>query len=341
MKKKMEIDFLNTIFCLLVIFIHVMSAPVTELDRGNLLYVAAFVPWRLSAFVVQGFIFLSGLKLFLGFTPGRDIDYGEYYTSRLKKIVLPYIICVILYYVYFCRNGYFENPGVIQLTGYIINGTLVSHFYFVIIIVQLYLLRPVWEVCIARGNPVVLLIVSAAVTMILPRLAHGFLYNDRIFTTYLIYWIGGCLAGAYYENFCDWAKKRLGVLAAVFAAAVVCEGALSFVGMTGRMNVGYLEEMHLIYCVCAILFTYSIALKAGEFAMHSRILREINGASYYIYLIHCLFIYIINDAMARFGGLSVSEKFCIRAVFTYTISVLVCAAYVNLAKCIKKRLKKA
>lgn len=97
MNKKYEISFLNTLFCVLVIFIHVVSAPVTDLEKGTAAWTAVFVPWRLSAFVVQGFIFLSGMKMFLN--TGRKIDYKKYYLSRFKKN------CCAIYFVcmYFLR----------------------------------------------------------------------------------------------------------------------------------------------------------------------------------------------------------------------------------------------
>ena len=65
MQRKNELSSMNIVFCLLVIFIHVSSAPVTGLSKESWQYAVFFVPWRLSAFVVQGFIFLSGLKMFL------------------------------------------------------------------------------------------------------------------------------------------------------------------------------------------------------------------------------------------------------------------------------------
>lgn len=328
MKKKTEIDFLNTLFCLLVIFIHIMSAPITEIDTASPMYRAVFVPWRLAAFVVQGFIFLSGMKLFLNYTPGRYVNYGRYYVSRLKKIVLPYILCVILYYIYFCRNGYVSGK-ITELGGYIIKGDLVSHFYFVIIIVQLYFLRPLWEWAMKKYKPGFLILSAAAVTFAVPHICGGFAYKDRFFATYLVYWIGGCAAGAYYDKFKKWSECRFGMLAALFAVAAVCEAVISYTGMVKKINMPYIEEMHIVYCMCAVMFAYSVALKIGGKIMRSKSFDKINAASYYIYLIHCLFIYVANDFMARMGGFSVKREFIIRAAFTYIASVAVCMAYVR------------
>lgn len=61
-----ELSYLNLTFCILVALIHILSEPVSSLDRSSLQYFVVMIPHRLSSFVVQGFIFLSGLKLCLG-----------------------------------------------------------------------------------------------------------------------------------------------------------------------------------------------------------------------------------------------------------------------------------
>ena len=83
MKKKTELSFLNVFFCALVILIHVLSAPVTQLEKQSVQYALVFFPWRLSAFVVQGFIFLAGLKMALGFS--KPVKYGKYIKSSKWK----------------------------------------------------------------------------------------------------------------------------------------------------------------------------------------------------------------------------------------------------------------
>ena len=60
-KRLAELSYLNLLLCLLVIFIHVSAEPVSRLNRDSLQYLVVVVPWRLSAFVVQGFFFLSGV----------------------------------------------------------------------------------------------------------------------------------------------------------------------------------------------------------------------------------------------------------------------------------------
>ena len=54
-----EISFVNVVLCLLVMWIHICSVAVTGPLGKNISFFGVYVPWRLSAFVVQGFIFLA------------------------------------------------------------------------------------------------------------------------------------------------------------------------------------------------------------------------------------------------------------------------------------------
>ena len=102
-QRKQELSLLNIVLCMLVIYIHVSSVPVSQLQKGSWQFAVIVILWRLSAFVVPGFIFLSGLKLFLN--KSQHIAYGNFYLRRLMTIVIPYILWVVIYYLYFVYNN--------------------------------------------------------------------------------------------------------------------------------------------------------------------------------------------------------------------------------------------
>lgn len=328
MNRKNELSFLNIIFCLLVIFIHVVSAPVTQLDKGSLQYAAAFVPWRLSAFVVQGFIFLSGLKMFLG--TRKKVDYKKYYTKRVQKIVIPYVFAVILFYAYFLWRKYF-GFNASDLFGYIIKGDLVSHFYFVVIIVQFYILRPLWERMIEKVRPRVAVILSILIMFLCKYLFQEFAYNDRVFTTYVFYWVCGCYAGAGYERFAAWIDKRKRYLVPGFFAVAIIEAVASYAHFTGG-RVPFIEELHFVYCVAAIAFAVALSLVFKEKIMGIKLFKKIDSVSYYIYLIHPIFIFVSDQCFENLGISDIGAAFLIRAAITYVGAISVCIAYSEIKK---------
>lgn len=318
-----------------MIFIHVVSVPVTEFEKGTAEWTAVFVPWRLSAFVVQGFIFLSGMKMFLN--TGRKIEYKKYYLSRFKKIVVPYIFCVCIFYAYFCRHEYFgfSSRG---LAVYILSGSLVSHFYFVIVIVQFYFLRPVWQkmlnnvsagIAVAAATAVTLYALFFQQTVVSYIIKKDFIFNDRIFTTYIIYWVLGCYAGANYEKFLT-AIKNIKPIAMEFFAVAVLEMVLSYIHFSGMKSIGFLELVHVVYCVSAIAFFGAVSLKIGERIMKIKLFAGVDRLSYYIYLIHPLLIIAADDKMNQSGVSSSAIALVLRTVVAYIGSFVLCMIYQQL-----------
>ncbi len=333
MKRKNELSFMNTAFCLIVILIHVLSAPVSGTDRQSAAYAVFFLPWRLSAFVVQGFIFLSGLKMFLG--KGEKSDFIRYIISRVRKILLPYIFTVCLFYVYFLWRGYFEFD-IKALAGYAVKGDLVSHFYFVIVILQFYLLKPVWKKMIRYMPPKTALVLALAVNIVASLFGGGFEYSDRLFTTYIFYWVSGCFAGDHYDEFLRYISRKKRGIVCVFAIAAIFEAVYSYVHFT-RVNLMFAEQVHFLYAVLAIAFSAAAAQMFGEVVMKIGLFRRIDGASFYIYLIHPLIIFEADRLMGGYAHFTHASAFAVRATVTYTVTIALCTAYVSIKKLSRQR----
>ena len=332
-----ELSILNVALCLIVVFIHVSAKPVTELDKNTWQYVAVLVPWRLSAFVVQGFVFLSGLRLFLG--KSVDRPHHKFLGNRLMHIFLPYIVWVIVYYIYFCLKGYL-TPRITDLLRYIAFGDLVSPFYFIVIIAQFYILLPLWKKLIKKTNPVVLVVLSTVLTIlfrqnlpdILSDLIPGFTfrYNDRVFTSYLIYWILGCYAGANYEAFKKVLSDNRLIITVFFCIAALGNAFLSLLSFSGMKYISWLENVHLLYCVSAVaFFSMSAVLLAGKIqhASGARLagsIKKVDRISYGVYLSHSLVIFITDGILTRINITSIGISYLIRfcAVYTLTIGLL-------------------
>ena len=334
MIKKAELSFLNILFCALVILIHVLSEPITHLEKESLAYAVVFFPWRLSAFVVQGFVFLAGVKMALGFA--KPIKYIEYVKSRFFKVVIPYIIWAFVFYICFVVRGHFEF-SFSDLAGYILRGDLAAHFYFVITIVQFYFLRPVWKIMTERIKfPIAVLmtvIIMVMSELLLPKLLES--YTDRVFTTYLIFWVFGCYVGANYECFKKASEKNVKKIIAVFFTVFILEALLSYISFTLK-PISYINTVHTVYCVCAVLFAVAFSLRFGERLMKNRLLRKIDASSYHIYLAHPLCIVLINKIMRETGINSLGVSLVLRAFFVYSASIAGCLVYTKLIR--KKKL---
>ena len=318
-KRRTELSCLNLLLCLLVIFIHASSEPVGRLLRDSWQYFAVMVPWRLAAFVVQGFFFLSGVKLCLG--AKEPFDTLAFYRRRLRTVVLPYLAAVFLYYCWFVRIGYFPF-SLRALARYAVVGDLVSPFYFVVTIVQFYLLAPLFLRAAKSVFPPVLLTGSFAVMMLCWKgLGQGFAYTDRLFTTYLFYLVLGCTAGVHYEAFCAFLRRRTLPLCALWAVLA----AVDIAGFSGRVLglVPWNEWLHTAYCIAAILACAALCLRLGQRSV-PRWIMAMDAVTYPVFLCHSFFIFWLNDKLTAWGVTSIAVRYAARLAFVYPVSFALC-----------------
>lgn len=319
---------------MLVIFIHVSSQAVTGLEKGSAAYGLVFTLWKLSAFAVQGFLFISGIKMILSIKAKEKFSYPKYLWGRFKSIVVPYLLWVLIYYIYFCSIGYFPFKAS-DFIGYVIRGDLVAHFYFVITIVQFYLLAPLWIKAAEKANACAAIVFGLFVTLLLGQWLP-FAYNDRVFTTYIFYWIIGIFAGTDYEKFIETLKKNRAFILIVF---VISGSADVYFSMNGWY--GFNETLHVLYCVSAIMSMYIIAIalcKVLPKFFESKFFSTLNSSTYYVYLSHCLLIFILNDKLPKAGISSIKGQLISKAIIVYTVTISLSMFYVVLKKYVKKLL---
>ncbi|MBQ1948080.1 MAG: acyltransferase [Clostridia bacterium] len=339
-KRRTELSILNVLFCLLVILIHIISYPVSAFLPGTAKYTAVMLPWRLASFVVQGFVFLSGVKLFLN---GKEQKgYIPYLKGRLKGIIVPYILCYAVYYAYYMiRYGY---PMDILFFGrHFLLGSLVCHMYFIPLLFQFDLLFPVWKRLVGKVSGVVFVPFAIVLTLILesylPTMLSAFfpqvnfIYNDRLFTTYVSYWLIGCYVGKNYDAFSDILKKNFKALSVIYGFVTVLCVLFSYMAFNQFAYVPYMNLWHSVYCLTAIVFLFALAKKIPD-SIWARVplATDIDKASFYIYLWHMLVLLLTNDVLDRLGIVAQAPGFLIRCVAVYGITIFMCVLYTRIKK---------
>ncbi len=349
MTKKHELTLASLLYMMLVIFIHIAAEGVSNARTDSLPFVLLCSAHRLSSFVVQGFLFLSGVKLFL---PRKNdtFSYPKFYLSRAKRVVLPYLAVFALFCVYFTVTGiltpdlpYFLREG--------LTGGLVGHFYYVAIMCQFYLLIPLWRFAVQKCSPLLCVLVSF-VTMNLcrahlpevVRLLTGFelTLNSRLFTTYLFYFVCGIFCGTHYDRFTEFLDKRHAELTALCMVTGVLDCVLILVIRRGLYYPTWGDDFHVLYCTAAILCTLSYAKKLADIhptLAETMFIRHLTNASYNVYLIHPLFIYELDRRMNFAGITSLTGRLVLRAAVVYTVSLGGCVLW-EILKWKLKRLKK-
>jgi peptidoglycan/LPS O-acetylase OafA/YrhL len=329
-----ELSYLNVLFTLMVICVHIFSEPITKLDRASFQYFAIFAPWKLFQFVTQAFVFLSGLKLFI---KKRDrFDIKGFYLARLKRVLLPYLAWVVIYYAYFVGIGWYKF-SFSELLHYIIFGDLASHFYFVIIIIQLYLLTPLlarlFKVCSPWLLSIYAFFISLLLGEFLPQILGfispeiAFAYNDRLFTTYLFYFVIGAAVGTSYEQVKAAIRRAKVSVYTAFVLFALLDLVLSYLNSCGRIYLYWGYSLHFAYCVCAIAALLCFASGFAEkHPVPALPVRLADASSYMLYLSHILVIfagrYFIIDRLSTDIGVRFDITLAILALYV-VLSVMI------------------
>lgn len=326
MEKRKEIDLVNVILCLLVMLIHILSKAVSALDRTSLQFAAVFIPSRLSSFVVQGFIFLSSLKYFMKISES-EFNYGRFLVSRIKTIIVPYIIWNIIYYFALMKLGYFIfNP--LEIIKYIFTGNMISHFYFVVVIAQFYILMPLWIKLVNNISGKILIPVSLILMISFGQYwGTSFQYNDRIFLKYIFYWICGCYAGLNYNKVINFIKNKKIIITVIFIITACVDSVLTWFNMAGFANIRGLENIHIVYCTLAIIFIFTVSLWKSNKIVDRKIFGVINRQSYNIYLSHCLILYYADWFASLYMSVSNGGILIFRGLCCLGVTIVAWGAY--------------
>lgn len=129
---------------------------------------------QLARFSVPMFLILSGFLLFQSDLNSRFLPRPVFYRKRFDKILLPYIIWTIFYslVLHYYFNG-LQNLHMVlpDLVRHLFLGNGFTHLYFVVIIIQLYLLYPFIRKAF-QARPSLFLSLSLIVTVLCQSLLY-------------------------------------------------------------------------------------------------------------------------------------------------------------------------
>ena len=335
MKKIPEIFTFGTLAPIFVIVAHanVMSIPYFTDD----FYLVTYLVFRLLSFVVPAFIFASGLKLSRKYADDSiKLNYFQFLGSRLLKIYLPYVFWVAAYYFYFINRGLLAFNWQ-ELLIYIGNGQLVDHLYFVVAIMQLYLLFPLILRFCKKTTPIIGILLTLPLTIA----GRIMLDSSAWFLSHIIFFVLGCYAGAFYDEFLNWLKRLRFLL---YPSYIVVAGAhlfMSFQHSIGNFNYEHRHTMTVVFCALSILVFYHICVILNNSAKkreHGGLLaRNLSSASYYVYLSHILVLLEVQRRLAYFGAFDSLHRYLIMLAIGIIVPFAVFVPYVKLKQMLFKK----
>jgi len=359
-----EIDILRGLTFLAIVMQHTLACFMYSPGIGKAPAVASALLLTLVRYAVPMFIFITGLVLFYNHGDNR-LNYGDFLKQRFTQIFVPYFIWTFIYFM--CTNFSLTmiagSPGAVALR--LINLTVAGegyyHLWFMVTILQFYLLFPLFRSIISRNKsrPIITLIICFIVQLLLlcfywyqvpvifdniqsPWIKTLLAYRDRIFISWFFYFILGGFAGLYVEKLRGLFSSIRLVNIMVFLSSLVF--VFSQLMKTGRFDssgafilnnqfTGPLNYMMMLYISSSFIIIYDLSqtifLKHG-FIMKG--LKTFGKYSFGCYFVHAFILHYI-DVWAK---LHINW---LGAISLVIISFLACSALSLMACFLMSRLK--
>ena len=325
-----EIDYMKAICALSVIWIHATAGYVEYSDF-------AYMTNQISRYAVPMFILLSGFGLFLSEKKKRNAPILSFYKKRVDKILIPYILWSLIYFVFANRHQLLATEWTVQaakLAKQLFMGTAFVHLYFLIIMIQLYVLFPLLKKWMEE-KPNAVLVASFLVTLgfhvglyahatqifLLPSLGVPYVI---LFPVWMFYFAMGMYM----------AKKADRVFGIIQHAALgktfwLWLLALVVLVMDSKMTNTFASSTKpstLFYTAISFVFLYKCAGFIQNSTRAEAFFSWFSTHSFFIYLLHPLIIsvlaqYFPSTFTEEFGVyLMLAIAICISLVVTYLCS---------------------
>ncbi len=316
MPKRDEISVFNIVCILAMVLVHAVSG-IENAFTGEWAKTASLLSLNIFGFIFEGFIFLSGLRLFLNRYDKMTAD--TFYVNRLVLIILPYFIASLIYYAFYWLLGVRE-ASLIDYSLFFIKGELFPYAYFILVLAQFYLLMPILSKLLKRVNHKLTVVVCFIMSAIFAVLGSILPYMGRYFMQYTVFFAGGALCAIYYKEFKTFVREKRGLTVLLFLISL----ALYEAGILLKLDLvnGLLRT---VYAICAILMLFMISTAVSDkYYIKNFTIRQVDKSAYFIFLIHGIIIYTTEVALKSKMGLGSSpEMYALKAVLVLAATVVI------------------
>jgi surface polysaccharide O-acyltransferase-like enzyme len=327
------IEYIRGIAMMGVIGIHVGSQYLGN-PQANLHLVALFEIF--TRFSVPIFFFISAFGLFYNLDIHEPFQAKYFYRRRIQTVLIPYLVWSLFYQIHdswFYGTG-FHSPLV--FLGLLFFGNAKYQLYFMVILLWFYLLMPLWIAIIKRLNLRSLAILfvlqiafdywssfSTSFNLYVYGLPDGSIWkmllmyrlNYWILHYLFIFLLGGWLA-VHIQGFFRFMEQHRTMISLVFVLSlasllgyyydlILVRG---YTGMDAINTAHQLCPAGLFYTLGSSIFFFTVFTYQKYPASWNRFFHILGKHSYFIYLVHPLFIGYLGLFMEQRGMLMTGER---------------------------------
>lgn len=345
MNKITEISIFRALAAIMVIIIHITATSVVNLQDGLLLKTIIVIN-RFAKPSVPMFVFASGLALFYVYQQ-KEFELKTFITKRMRVVLIPYLGWCIGYYFYYSLSGTRQFTAV-SLIKSIALGTMDYHLYFIVIIIQFYVLFGLIRYLYKKYDPAAVLLTSLVLNLLFIKWVH-FQYCDRFFMMYWVYFVFGCYFAVNVESIKRWVYKHKFMITGAFllAGGYFTYQFYGYQILKKPITGFQVNAVYLGFNLIAILFYFYLSHLIDRkttplISKGKKHLLTISDASFYIYLSHPIAIAVSEMMMNLIGIESLFKRLVIDVVFVAITVFPLSIYYTRLrSKVMEKRKVKA
>ncbi|MDF2615747.1 MAG: hypothetical protein K0Q47_402 [Sedimentibacter sp.] len=325
-----ELDYIRFIACLAVMIIHITATGVTGYIYGSFPHLVMLLINKSLKFATPIFVFISGVTSFYG-NKNRELKYVPYLKRRLSKVLAAYILWCIIYYMAYIEIGYYTWDINFFIMS-VLQGTMVYHLYFVIIIVQLYIVGPSFYYLLKSTDKKVAILIFAGIITLLSAEFIRFELSDRLFLKYIVFYMLGIYVSLERDLFVSWIERHKMHVAACYLITGLANSVVSYYDMSISTYIWF------FYSIASVFFVYYVGLAMKElFSKYYSFIKLFGQSSYYIYLMHPLVLTVMNLYAENNGILSVTKRLILYSATVMPITIISCLVFTAAKNKIKKK----
>lgn len=352
-----ELDYIRGLAFLAVVMQHALGVfiryPACTINDQMILGTV----FNLVKFSVPAFMFISGMVMVYNYS--QEINSLTFYQKRCREICIPYLLWSMIYFTYYHWNSSGGYTGKSFLYN-LLTGSASYHLWFVILIMQWYLIFPLlvpffrWmgeRKTRILGMVILGAIVYTTVVWWSYRIAPGMTakmpgwwlqlvkFRDRNLIAWFYYFLAGGAAAFMLTRWRSFVKKRAVLVLTGWAVMlVIVTGELFTTLAGGRINLNISTSLKPSMFAYTLLSLALVYLAGRQFAAApdcrcSRILKYVGRYSLGAYFVHALGLVaavrcmmFVWPALARMPLLATGTAFlfcsALSVLFTHAVSRL-------------------
>lgn len=342
-----QVDLVRTTTFALVIFMHVLTSTTAEFSSMGTNATALLLHSTRNIFFA-----LTGFVLMYQYLDRPDFSTTSFWRRRMKLVIVPYLVWSVLYWVItgmWMYGRLDEVPTSLDELGRnIMWGTAAYHLYFLLVMLQAYLLFPLLRKLImrTRGHHGIVLAVSAAIQVTVLSLISYWqppaglateLWNHlyATFIPYQLLIVIGAVAAAHRERVSELLRGRGDLVAWAFlGAGMFAIGTYVHrvvVGGAPIWTAGSPFELTLLpFIVAAVVAIYALGLHwSTNLRQHqphfSKVVSYASNRSFPVFLVHVMVLTFLlrplTDDGEKWFVATLPQPFATITVYLLTLTI--------------------